>query len=110
MQRDKMSTLSKAQLKNIIKQFVKEFINNFELEEATGSFLNPYSHIDLLKGYDWVLSEEHDTLAERRHVKHMTSIADGVLESMGLSLDRASDDYHLLCFLPDLFKLPPFPK
>ena len=98
-QKGKMSTLSEPQLKNIVKQYVKDFIYNFELGEATGNYLNPYSHIDLLNGYDWVLSEEHDTLAERKHVKHMTSVADEVLESMGVSLDRSSDDYHLLCFL-----------
>jgi integrase len=98
-QKGKMSTLSEPQLQNIIKEYVKDFIHGFELGEATGSLLNPYSHIDLINSYDWVLSEEHDTLAERRHVKHMTSVADGVLESIGVSLDRSSDDYNLLCFL-----------
>ena len=29
----------------------------------------------------------------------MTSVADEVLESIGVSLDKSSDDYHLLCFL-----------
>jgi|GEM_PF-2360777 len=94
-----ISTLSGGQLQDIIKEYVKDFIHGFEVGEATGNYLNPYSHIDLLNGYDWVLSEEHDTLAERRHVKHMTSVADEVLESMGVFLDRSSDDYHLLCFL-----------
>jgi integrase len=99
MQRGKMATLSKTQLKNIIKQYVKDFIHNFELEEATGKHLNPYSYDDQLKGYDWVLSEDHDTLAERNHVNRMTPEADEVLSSMGLTLDKSSDDYHLLCYL-----------
>ena len=68
LKRGKMSDLSKDQLQSIIKEYVKDFIHNFELGEATGSHLNPYSHIDQLRGYDWVLSEDHDTLAERRHV------------------------------------------
>lgn len=86
-------------LKNIVKQYVNDFIHNFDLEEATGKHLNPHAYDDQLNGYDWVLSDEHDTLAERRHVQRMTPEADGVLESMGLSLDRSSDDYHLLCYL-----------
>ena len=94
-----ISTLSRTQLQNIIKEYVNDFIHGFERGEATGSKLNPYSHIDLIDGYDWLLSEEHDTLAERRHVKKMTPEADKVLNSMGLSLDRSSDDYHLLCYL-----------
>jgi len=94
-----ISTLSRTQLQNIIKEYVNDFIQGFELGEATGSKLNPYSHINLIDGYDWLLSEEHDTLAERRHVKHMTSVADEVLQSMGLSLERSSNDYHLLCYL-----------
>jgi hypothetical protein len=95
----KMSTLSKTQLQNIIKGYVKDFIHTFELEEAPGKFLNPCSHIDQLKLYDWALSEDHDTLAGRRHVKRMTSEADEVLEDMGLTLDKSSDDYSLLCYL-----------
>ena len=94
-----LSTLSKNQLQKIIKQYVKDFIHEFELEQATGSRMNPYSQIDQLRGYDWVLSEEHDTLAERRHVKKMTPEVDEVLGSMGMTLDKSSDDYHLLCYL-----------
>lgn len=99
-QEGKMSTLSKDQLQTIIKEYVKDFTEGFELEEATNSRkLNPYSHIDQLRGYDFVLSEDHNTLAERRHVKRMTPEADEVMERMGLSLDKSSDDYHLLCWL-----------
>jgi len=94
-----LSALSKTQLQDIIKQYVKDFIHEFELEQAGGKRLNPYSHIKQLRGYDWVLSEEHDILAERRHVKRMTIEADDLLESMGLTLDKSSDDYHLLCYL-----------
>ncbi len=31
-----MSTLSKTQLKNIIKKYVQDFIHDFKLEQATG--------------------------------------------------------------------------
>jgi integrase len=98
-QRGKMSTLSEPQLQNIVREYVKDFIHNFELGESTGGYLNPHAYDDQLNGYDWVLDEEHDTLAERKHIKRMTPEADEVLEGMGLSLDRSSDDYHLLCYL-----------
>jgi integrase len=94
-----MSTLSKTQLKAMIKKYVQDFIHDFEIEQATGKCLNPYSYDDELKGYDWVLDEDHETLAERRHVKFMTPEADRAIESMGLALDKSSEDYHLLCYL-----------
>ena len=46
-----MSTLSKTQLRNIIKKYVEDFINEFELEEATSKSLNPDSYDDQLNGY-----------------------------------------------------------
>ena len=46
-----MSTLSKTQLRNIIKKYVEDFINNFELEQATGKYIHPDTFDDLLKGY-----------------------------------------------------------
>ena len=95
----KMSTLSETQLKDMIKKYVQDFISDFDREQATGKYLNPYAYDDELNGYDWVLSEDHETLAERRHVKFMTPEADEALESMGLTLDKSSDDYHLLCRL-----------
>ena len=98
-QEGKMSTLSKTQLKAIIKKYVQDFINDFELEQATGKYLNPHAYDNQLNGYDWVLSEDHETLAERRHVKFMTPEADEISESMGLALDKSSDDYHMLCYL-----------
>ena len=67
-----MSTLSKTQLLNIIKKYVEDLINDFELQEATGNYLNPNVHDNLLDGYDWVLSESHDALAERNHVREMS--------------------------------------
>jgi len=94
-----MSTLSKTQLKAIIKKYVQDFINDFELEQATGKYLNPHAYDNQLNGYDWVLSEDHETLGERSHVKHMTPEADRAIESMGLVLDKSSEDYNLLCYL-----------
>ena len=41
-----LSTLSKDQLQTIIKEYVKDFTHDFELEQAAGRYLNPYSHID----------------------------------------------------------------
>ena len=50
-----MSALSEDQLQSIVKQYVNDFIHDFELEQATGNHLNPQAYDSQLNGYDWVL-------------------------------------------------------
>jgi integrase len=104
--------LTKQEINQIVRNYVQQLIDFFDQEQATGKkrdlepiiwkqTVDPLSvdAIDWeLEGIDMVLAESKQGLAERRHKKIMERHVDLLLDEHGVSLDKNSVSYQMLCY------------
>lgn len=104
--------LTKEEINQIVRNYVRQLINFFDQEQATGKKrdLEPIIwkqtvdplNVDAidweLEGIDMVLAESKQGLSERRHKKIMERHVDSLLDEYGFSLDKNSISYQILYY------------
>ena len=94
-----MGELTKDEINQLVRKYVKEELNDFSLWQATGKRGNSDTIDEDLLGFDTALDHYRMGLAERNHVKIMSRKVDDLLSDMEISIiDKDSDAYKLLCY------------
>ena len=106
------SELTKDELNQIVRKYVQQLIDDFDQEQATGKQRNLEPIIwkqtfdpSSLDAIDWELEaidvglvENKISFAERRHKETMSHHVDLLLDDLGISLDKNSESYQMLCY------------
>jgi hypothetical protein len=98
----KTGELTRANIRKLLRDFVKAGLDDFEREQATGRPGNHGTVDDDLEGLDVALDQSRMALSMRRHVEFMGPhlihlLEDAGLKPEGVGLDKGTEAYQFLC-------------
>lgn len=90
--------LTKEDINKIVRAYVHQLIDDFGQGQALGKHLNSDTIDRELEAIDFGLVESKINFAERRHEGAMSFHIGLLLDKLGISLDKNSESYQILCY------------
>jgi hypothetical protein len=90
--------LTKDELNQIVRKYVIELIDTYDQDHALGKHLNSDTIDRELENLDFGIVYCKEQFSESRHKETMGFHVDSFLDDLGISLDKNSELFQVLCY------------